>query len=391
MSNQAPVGSTLALLERTLKVMTAVQARVHYSFKQELRLIADIVRDDSPANEEYSYDVDAAQGRKAKYEDYRHVEIIPVSDPNASTMSQRVVQYQAVLQLSASAPQIYDLPELHKQMLHVLGIKNIEKLIPTSKDQKPVDPVQENQNVLTGKPVKAFAYQNHEAHIKVHTSAAQDPQIQKLIGQNPQAQVIQGALMAHITEHVAYSYRNKMSQALGVPMLDSEEGLTPEMEYQFSQLLAQAAPQVLAQSQALVAQDQAKQNAQDPIIQMQQKELQIKEQEVQQKGQLAQAELQLKAQEAQQKNQLAQAELQRKSTKDQIDAAGRADDIRVREETLKAKQEYDGTKLGVEIKKHQEEQQSQQERDGVRMGIDIAKNKAQMSAQAPQQIKGKTE
>ena len=390
MSNQAPVGSTLAILERTLKVMTAVQARVHYSFKQELRLIADIVRDDSPANEEYPYDVDAAQGRKAKYEDYRHVEIVPVSDPNASTMSQWVVQYQAVLQLSASAPQIYDLPELHKQMLHVLGIKNIEKLIPTTKDQKPVDPVQENQNVLTGKPVKAFAYQNHEAHIKVHTSAAQDPQIQKLIGQNPQAQVIQGALMAHITEHVAYSYRNKMSQALGVPMLDSEEGLTPEMEYQFSQLLAQAAPQVLAQSQALVAQDQAKQNAQDPIIQMQQKELQIKEQEVQQKGQLAQAELQLKAQEAQQKNQLAQAELQRKSTKDQIDAAGRADDIRVREETLKAKQEYDGTKLGVEIKKHQTEQESKQELDGVRMGIDIAKNRAQMNTQAPQQRKGKT-
>ena len=356
MSNQAPVGSTLAILERTLKVMTAVQARVHYSFKQELRLIADIVRDDSPANEEYEYDVDAAQGRKAKYEDYRHVEIIPVSDPNASTMSQRVVQYQAVLQLSQSAPQIYDLPELHKQILHVLGIKNIEKLIPTAKDQKPVDPVQENQNVLTGKPVKAFAYQDHEAHIKVHTAAAQDPQIQQLIGQNPQAQVIQGALMAHITEHVGYAYRNKMSQALGVPLPDSEEGLTPEMEYQFSQLLAQAAPQVLAQSQALVAQKQAQQNAQDPIIQMQQQELEIKKQDV-----------------------------ERKAKKDMLDAAAKADELKLREQQEQNRMELEGTKLGIDVKKQQAQVESQQHIEGTRMGVDIAKHKEQLKVQSMQQ------
>ena len=356
MSNQAPVGSTLAILERTLKVMTAVQARVHYSFKQELRLIADIVRDDSPANEEYEYDVDAAQGRKAKYEDYRHVEIIPVSDPNASTMSQRVVQYQAVLQLSQSAPQIYDLPELHKQILHVLGIKNIEKLIPTAKDQKPVDPVQENQNVLTGKPVKAFAYQDHEAHIKVHTAAAQDPQIQQLIGQNPQAQVIQGALMAHITEHVGYAYRNKMSQALGVPLPDSEEGLTPEMEYQFSQLLAQAAPQVLAQSQALVAQKQAQQNAQDPIIQMQQQELEIKKQDV-----------------------------ERKAKKDMLDAAAKADELKLREQQEQNRMELEGTKIGIDVKKQQAQVESQQHIEGTRMGVDIAKHKEQMRVQSMQQ------
>ena len=356
MSNQAPVGSTLAILERTLKVMTAVQARVHYSFKQELRLIADIVRDDSPANEEYEYDVDAAQGRKAKYEDYRHVEIIPVSDPNASTMSQRVVQYQAVLQLSQSAPQIYDLPELHKQILHVLGIKDIEKLIPTAKDQKPVDPVQENQNVLTGKPVKAFAYQDHEAHIKVHTAAAQDPQIQQLIGQNPQAQVIQGALMAHITEHVGYAYRNKMSQALGVPLPDSEEGLTPEMEYQFSQLLAQAAPQVLAQSQALVAQKQAQQNAQDPIIQMQQQELEIKKQDV-----------------------------ERKAKKDMLDAAAKADELKLREQQEQNRMELEGTKIGIDAKKQQAQVESQQHIEGTRMGVDIAKHKEQMRVQSMQQ------
>ena len=356
MSNQAPVGSTLAILERTLKVMTAVQARVHYSFKQELRLIADIVRDDSPANEEYEYDVDAAQGRKAKYEDYRHVEIIPVSDPNASTMSQRVVQYQAVLQLSQSAPQIYDLPELHKQILHVLGIKNIEKLIPTAKDQKPVDPVQENQNVLTGKPVKAFAYQDHEAHIKVHTAAAQDPQIQQLIGQNPQAQVIQGALMAHITEHVGYAYRNKMSQALGVPLPDSEEGLTPEMEYQFSQLLAQAAPQVLAQSQALVAQKQAQQNAQDPLIQMQQQELEIKKQDV-----------------------------ERKAKKDMLDAAAKADELKLKEQQEQNRMELEGTKIGIDVKKHQTDVANKQETEGTRMGLDIAKHKEQMRVQSMQQ------
>jgi hypothetical protein len=359
MSNQAPVGSTLALLERTLKVMTAVQARVHYSFKQELRLIADIVKDDSPANEEYPYEVDAEQGRKAKYEDYRHVEIIPVSDPNAATMSQRVVQYQAVLQLSQTAPQIYDMPELHKQMLHVLGIKNIDKLIPTAKDQKPVDPVQENQNILVGKPVKAFAYQDHEAHIKVHMTAAQDPQIQKLIGQNPQAAVIQGAMMAHISEHVGFAYRNKMSQALGVPLLDSEEGLTPEMEHKMSQLLAQAAPQVLAQSQALTAQQQAQQNAQDPLIQMQQKELQIKEQEV-----------------------------QRKAQKDVMDAAAKEDELELRRMQEQNRVEIEGAKIGVDIRKHHLAEQNKSEAEGVRIGVDIAKHREQMRVQSIKQPQG---
>lgn len=323
MSNQAPVGSTLAILERTLKVMTAVQARVHYAFKQELKLIAELVREDSPANEEYPYEVDGEQGRKAKFQDYRYVEIIPVSDPNAATMSQRVVQYQAVLQLAQTAPQIYDMPELHRQMLHVLGIKNIEKILPSEKEMKPTDPVQENQNILVGKPVKAFAYQDQESHIKVHTSAAQDPLMQQLIGQNPQAGAIQAALAAHIAEHVGFAYRNKISQALGVALPDSTEGLPPELEFQLSQLLAQAAPQVLAQSQAIIAQQQAQQNAQDPIIQLQQQELQIK-----------------------------QADVDRKAKKDAMDAAAKADEIRLREQEIEGRQQLDGARLGVDIQKH---------------------------------------
>jgi hypothetical protein len=293
MSAQAPVGTTLALLERMLKPLTAIQARVHYSFKQELQLIAELVREDSPANQEYPYDVDAPQGRKAKYEDYRHVEIIPVSDPNAATMTQRIIQYQAVVQLSQTAPQIYDLPELHRQMLHVLGIKNAEKLIPTEDDLKPNDPVSENQRILTMKPVKAFAYQDHEAHIAVHTMMKQDPMMQQMIGQNPQVNALMAALESHIAEHVGFAYRNKISEAMGValPSVDEDEGLQPEMEYQLSQLLAQAAPQVLAQSKAMVAQQQAQQNAQDPLLQLEIQKMQLQAQKVSQDAAIKQAQL----------------------------------------------------------------------------------------------------
>jgi hypothetical protein len=345
MSAQAPVGTTLAILERTLKVMSAVQARVHYAFKQELQLIAELVRDDSNTHTEYPYEVDAPQGKKARYEDYHHLEIVPVSDPNAATMSQRIVQYQAVLQLSATAPQIYDMPELHRQMLHVLGLKNIDKLIPTADDLKPTDPVQENQNVLAGKPVKAFAYQDHEAHIAVHNMAAQDPLIQQLIGQNPKAQAIHAALMAHIAEHVGFAYRNKMSLALGAPLPDASEGLPAEMEYELSKMLAQAAPQVLAQSQAMVAQQQAQQNMQDPLIQMQQKELQIKE-----------------------------AEVQRKAKKDVLDAAAKADEIRLKEQDAKARQQIEGVRLGVEIGKSKE-----------KSTIDLTKHREQLVHQRQMQ------
>ena len=294
MSAQAPVGTTLALLERQLKVMTAVSARLHFSFKQELKLLAGLIRDYT--DDDYDYEpVDAP--RKAKKEDYSHVEIIPVSDPNAATMSQRVVQYQAVIQMAQMAPDIYDLPKLHRGMLEVLGIKNAAELVPLPDDQKPRDPVTENQNILKGEPVKAFFYQDHEAHIKVHMAATQDPVIMQLVGQNPRAQQIQAAMMAHVSEHVGFAYRQKIEQQLGMPLPPEDEKLPPEIETQLSAMMAQAAQQVLQQSQAQAAQQQAQQQAQDPVLMLQQKDLEIKAQKVQGELAMKQQELQLKAQE----------------------------------------------------------------------------------------------
>ena len=292
MSAQAPVGTTLALLERQLKVMSAVQARLHYTFKQELRLLAAIIRDYTEPD--YDYDpIDAP--RKAKQSDYDHIDIIPVSDPNAATMSQRVVQYQAVIQMAQMAPDIYDLPQLHRNMLEVLGIKDADKLVPLPDDQKPKDPVSENMAALRLEPLKAFFYQDHESHIKVHMMAMQDPIVMQLIGQNPKAPQIQAAMMAHVAEHVGFAYRQKIEQQMGMPLPPEDEKLPPEMEIQLSGMMAQAASQVLQQSQTQVAQQQAQQQQQDPLIQMQQQELQIKQQELQ----IKQQDLQLKAQEMQ--------------------------------------------------------------------------------------------
>ena len=267
MGANAPVGSTLALLERQLKVMTAVQARVHFTLKQELQLLAAIIRDYT--DDEYTYEPDGEEGPRAKKSDYRNVDILPVSDPNAATLSQRVVQYQAVIQLAQSAPDIYDLPMLHRGMLDVLGIKNAEKLVPMDEDQKPTDPVSENQNLLKGKPVKAFQYQDHEAHIQVHMSAMQDPIMMQLIGQNPRAGAIQAAAMAHIAEHVGFTYRQKIERQLGMPLPPEGEPLPPQIELALSGMMAQAAQQVLQQSQGQAAQEQAQQQAQDPVVQMQ--------------------------------------------------------------------------------------------------------------------------
>ena len=277
MSAQAPVGTTLALLERQLKVMSAVQARLHYTFKQELRLLAAIIRDYTDPS--YDYDpIDAP--RKAKKEDYDHVDIIPVSDPNAATMSQRVVQYQAVIQMAQMAPDIYDLPQLHRQMLAVLGIKDADKLVPLPDDQKPKDPVSENMAALRLEPLKAFFYQDHQSHIQVHMMAMQDPIVMQLIGQNPKAPQIQAAMMAHVAEHVGYAYRQKIEQQMGMPLPPEDEKLPPEIEIQLSSMMAQAAQQVLQQNQQQAAQQQAQQQAQDPVLQMQQQELQIKMQEL---------------------------------------------------------------------------------------------------------------
>tara|TARA_R110000868_G_scaffold92453_1_gene256567 strand:+ start:1801 stop:4146 length:2346 start_codon:yes stop_codon:yes gene_type:complete len=295
MGANAPVGSTLALLERQLKVMTAVQARVHFALKQELQLLAAIIRDYT--DDEYTYEPDGEKGPRAKRGDYRHVDILPVSDPNAATLSQRVVQYQAVIQLAASAPDIYDLPKLHRGMLDVLGIKNADKLVPLDEDQKPTDPVSENQNMLKGKPVKAFQHQDHQAHIQVHMSAMQDPIIMELIGQNPRAGAIQAAAMAHIAEHVGFGYRQKIEQQLGMPLPPEGEQLPPEIEIALSKMLAQASQQLLQQNQAQAAQQEIQKQAEDPVVQMQQKTLAIKENEVQIKAQKNASDAQIKGQE----------------------------------------------------------------------------------------------
>ena len=339
MGANAPVGSTLALLERQLKVMTAVQARVHFALKQELQLLAVIIRDYTA--DEYTYEPDGEQGPRAKKGDYRHVDILPVSDPNAATLSQRVVQYQAVIQLAQSAPDIYDLPKLHRGMLEVLGIKNADKLVPMDDDLKPTDPVSENQNVLKGKPVKAFQYQDHESHIRVHMSAMQDPIIAQLIGQNPRAPQLMAAMQSHIAEHVGFGYRQKIEQQLGMPLPPEDEKLPPQIEIALSGMMAQAAQQVLQQSQAAASQEQAQQQAQDPIVQMQQQELQIK-----------------------------QGELALKQQKLQIDAAARADELELKEKQLQVDAAYKADKL-----------EADQERDGVRMGVDIARSRQQAAIQ----------
>jgi len=338
MSAQAPVGTTLALLERQLKVMSAVQARLHYTFKQELRLLAAIIRDYT--DPDYDYDpIDAP--RKAKAADYDHVDIIPVSDPNAATMSQRVVQYQAVIQMAQMAPDIYDLPQLHRQMLAVLGIKDADKLVPLPDDQKPKDPVSENMAALRLEPLKAFFYQDHESHIKVHMMAMQDPIVMELIGQNPKAPQIQGAMMAHVAEHVGYAYRQKIEQQMGMPLPPEDDKLPPEMEIQLSGMMAQAAQQVLQQSQAQQAQKQAQQQQQDPMIQMQQQELQIKQQELQ----IKQQDLQLKAQEMQGRLELDNkrlqidamnkaGQLQQQKSAANISAMGKAGDIKTKREQM---------------------------------------------------------
>jgi hypothetical protein len=312
MSANSPVGTTLALLERQLKTMSAVQARVHYSMKQEFKLLRAIIRDFSPSQYDY---VPEGGDRKAKKEDYEVVEVIPVSDPNSSTMAQRIMQYQAVIQLSQQAPQIYNLPQLHRQMIEVLGVKNADKLVPTEEDQHPRDPVSENMAFLTGKPTKAFIYQDHDAHIAVHQALTQDPLLAAQIGQNPLAQTMQAAIQAHIAEHLAYAYRKKIEDQYGAQLPAPDQDMPPEMEVQLSRLVAQAAQQVLQQSKGQAAQQQAQQQAQDPLIQMQQQELQIAQQDAATRAKkvdgdlaLKQAELQLKAQTEAAKNPMMEAQ-----------------------------------------------------------------------------------
>jgi hypothetical protein len=356
MSANAPVGTTLALIERNLKVMSAVQARMHFSMKQELQLLARLIRD--YARREYGYQP-IEGSRRDRNADYALVEVLPVSDPNASTLAQRVVQYQAVMQLAQMAPQIYNLPKLHRQMLEVLNIKQADQLVPLEDDQKPTDPVSENMNILMGKPVKAFQYQDHEAHIRTHMAAMQDPQIAQVMGQNPQAQVLMQAASAHITEHVAMAYRQKIEQQLGVTLPEPDAELPRQIEYQMSGLIAQAAGQLLGKNQAEAQAQQNAQTQQDPIVQMQQQELQIKNKEV---------------------------EIKEKQM--MIDAAAQADRLALDREKLKAELEREGLKLGLKAQSDQRKMEADQEREGLRIGVDIAKTKAQM-AQAVQKGEAK--
>ena len=345
MSANAPVGTTLAILERTLKTMSAIQARIHYSMRQEFKLLKAIIRDYTP--ESYPYEPEEGS-RSAKQSDYDQVDVIPVSDPNAATMAQKIVQYQAVLQLAQGAPQIYDMPQLHRQMLDVLGIKNAQKLIPLNDDMKPTDPVSENMAAITNKPIKAFIYQDHQAHITTHVSFMQDPKIAAMIGQSPNGQALMASLQAHIAEHLGFAYRRQVEEQLGItlPMPDEDKGLPEEVEVELSRLVAEGAQRVLGINQAEVQAQQAQQAAQDPVVQMQQQDMQIKG-----------------------------AEVERKKAKDQADIMLRAKQLELEEFKAINAAEAKSTELGAKIAKDKEDTEFKQELEGTRMGIDIARSK----------------
>lgn len=357
MSAQAPVGTTLAILERTLKMMSAVQARVHYAMKREFQLLKGIIRDYTP--DEYSYEPEEG-GRRAKKSDYDSVEVIPVSDPNAATMAQKIVQYQAVIQLAQGAPQIYDLPYLHRQMLEVLGIKNAQKLVPLKDgdDMKPRDPVSENMDVMNGKPVKAFIYQDHEAHIAVHMAAMQDPKMAQLMGQNPNAQAMMAAAAAHIQEHLAFAYRKQVEEQAGVPLPPPNAEMDESTELAVSRLAAQAAQQLLQKNQAEAAQQQAQQMAQDPIVQMQQQELQIK-----------------------------QGELELKKQKLMIEAAEKNDRIELENRRIESQEEIAGLQIGAKMATDKANLSAKEQEAGLRMGVEVARSAMQAEqAQAQQPV-----
>lgn len=359
MSANSPVGTTLAILERTLKVSSAVQARIYYAMKQEFKLLAGIIRDYTPDDYEYEPEVGS---RSAKRSDYDMVDVIPVADPNAATMAQKVVQYQAVMQMAQGNPDIYDLPELNKQMLEVLGVKNIGKLIPAVESDEPKDPVTENMNLITGKPAKAFIYQDHEAHIQVHMAAMQDPKMAQLIGQSPKAQQIQAAFAAHISEHLAYAYRKQIEEQLGTSLPAPEEKLSEQVEVQISQLVAQAAQQLLQKNQAEAQAQQAQQQQQDPMIQMQQQELQLKAQEIQIKAQKTEADIEID-----------KAKLQVDIMRIQSEERKSGAQIGQKSAVDKARMEQDNVKF-----------QHEQQAEGVRIGMDAAKVRRQQDIQMQQ-------
>jgi hypothetical protein len=377
MSANAPVGTTLAILERQLKTMSAVQARVHYSMKQEFKLLKNIIRDYAPTE----YDYDPASGdRMAKQSDYDAVDVIPVSDPNSATMAQRIMQYQAVIQLAQQAPQIYDLPQLHRQMIEVLGIKNADKLVPTEDDEKPKDPISENMGFLKGEPTRAFIYQDQDAHIAVHTTFMKDPMIAAQMGQNPMAQQMMAAIQAHIAEHLAFSYRRKIEEQMGVPLPPPGEQLPEQVEVQLSQLVAAASAQLLNTNMAQAQQQQAQQMAQDPLVQMQQAEIKIKEQEAKIKELKVRGDLQIKAEELGLKAREGAA----KMGEDPNMAA-----MRTQQEIIQAQELH-----ALEVANQQQAQQQQQQMHQQKMGQGdeqhkLAMMQKMMQAQQPPVTPGK--
>jgi hypothetical protein len=380
MSSQAPVGTTLAMLERTLKIMSAIQARIHYAMKQELQLLKEIIRDDTPPD--YSYDPQIGS-RLAKQSDYDCVDVIPVSDPNASTMAQKIVQYQAVLQLAQSAPQLYNMPLLHRQMLDVLGIKEAEKLIPLDEDQKPTDPVTENQNVLMGKPLKAFLYQDHQAHITVHMAAMQDPKLQQMMQGNPIAQQLQAQMMSHINEHLGFEYRKQIEQQLGMslpPQKDAsgqDVNMDPQVEARLAPLLAQAAQRVLGQNQSDVAQQQAQQQQQDPMVQLQQQELSIKQAEQQRKAQKDAADIQLKQQQLQIERDRIAAQQQTAQMQTKASALGKVAELQNHRQLETTRLKADSLKHVASLQNDRQKQSKQIMADGLKTALQHSINTSQ--------------
>jgi len=341
---QAPVGSTLALMERSMKVMSGVQARLHATLKKELRILAKIIHDFMPS--EYAYEIEGEFSRTEDFDD--RVDVIPVSDPNAATMSQRVMQYQAALQLAQQAPQLYDMGKLHRQMLEVLGISDAADIIKLPDDIKAKDPVTENMAMLKQEPVKAFMYQDHEAHIQVHMAAMQDPKIQQIVGQSPFASAIQSAMSSHITEHVAYQYRKEIQMQLGVEMPDEDQPLPEDTEQEISRLAAQAAQKLLGKNQAEVAEQEAEQAAKDPLTQIQQKEIQIKEQELMHKIDMDKAKL-------------------------KIDAQSKMGNLEIQAERIKSENKRAGASIGARIATDLDKEQRKDKREGAKLGLEIAK------------------
>jgi len=341
-SANAPVGTTLALLERSLKVMSAVQARIHASMKTEFKLLKNIIRDSGSIA--YPYEVEPS--RIVKTKDYEFVEVLPVSDPNATTLSQRVVQYQSVMQLAQQNPDLYDMVELNKEILKVLGLKNIDKLVPSAKEQKPADPVTENMNILMSKPVKVFAYQDHEADITAHLNAMKDPKIAMLIGQNPKASLIMNALHAHVAEHTAYAYRNEIEKLTGAPLPDPDKALPAEVEFNLAGVISKASDKLLQKNQAQQAQQQAQQKAQDPVLQIQKEELGLKSKELDLKKQIHEDTMNVRRMEQETKKEL---ESQRLASQERTEGAKLGAKITMDNKKATLQQGLEGAKLGAKI------------------------------------------